>query len=490
LLSGISINLDSTCFFHTRSAAEMTEAGVDAFCRAYAGAHVRELLFNVNAQRTAYASQVWEPRWEGSPPGDGPTAANMRLLHDRGIDPYARWLRGARALGISPWISMRMGDNHHHHDPSAPGHSTLWRTRPDLRRVTYRAAAQGGDRALDYAQPEVYAWHLALVRELVERYDMDGLELDWSRHFWFLRPGREIADAPVLTRFVAEAREITRAAAARWGHPLRLGVRVPATPRTSRWLGLDAVQWAREGLIDYLVPTPRWYTIDFALPLDEWREWLAGAPVLLGAGIERHVRPYPHGPREQPADGETLRGAAATLLHAGADRIYLFNYFDRYSNSLRTPLIGADSALLSTLGDEQTLIDLPRRHLVTYQDVRAPGEPDAAALPLAVSSRYSDEPRLGQVRVNCGPLPTGGSAVLALAFSAEQPAPPDGLQVFVNGVAAPALGAIALPKPCPASPAYGYGLTLAKLHAGYNLVEVLSPSDCTIGWVEIRFGGC
>ena len=64
-----------------------------------------------------------------------------------------------------------------------------------------------------------------------------------------------------------DVRKLVADAAAKRGHPIRLGVRVPSRPEVAAGLGLDAVAWAKEGLIDLLVVTPRWATLEFDMPI-------------------------------------------------------------------------------------------------------------------------------------------------------------------------------------------------------------------------------
>jgi hypothetical protein len=381
-------------------------------------------------------------------------------------------------MGVSPWLSMRMGDMHNAANLEHCGHHEMYRSRDDLRRVTYRPFAIANDRALDYAQPEVYDYHMRLVREMAERYDPDGLELDWSRHFAYLRPGRELADSTVMTKFVADAKRAARSAGERLGHEVRLGVRVPATPRTARWLGLDAVQWAREGLVDYVVPAPLWYTIDFGMPIAEWKELLAGTQAMLGAGLERHAQAFPRGRREQPASVEVVRGAAAAFLRQGADRVYLFNYFDSDTRSLGKRLYNAGSTgFLREIGSLDAMAGKPRRHLITYQDVLAPGEAPANQLPLAVSG-------LGQLRVDIGPKPDGGSALALFAASWPDDASKS-VTLFVNGHRGEDKGLTERDPPCPETPLRCFQIPAECLNDGYNLVEILCGEPLVVTWMEI-----
>ena len=59
-------------------------------------------------------------------------------------------------------------------------HSRFWKAHPEYWRVPGSVHAYA-DRALDYAIPAVRENHLRLIAELLDRYDIDGLELDWMR---------------------------------------------------------------------------------------------------------------------------------------------------------------------------------------------------------------------------------------------------------------------------------------------------------------------
>jgi len=247
------INEDNSHFFGSRGPEEMTLEGLHAFVDQYAGTAVTHLFLCPNSMKTSYDSAVWDAMWElGSqkPPEDDfarKWLENARLLHERGLDPYAIWIARCREKGISPWLSMRMNDIHNVDDTTHYIHGSFWVDHPEYWRVPH---AEKGffERALDYGQEPVRAHHLALVRELLQRYDPDGLELDWMRFGWHFAPGKEAEGAEVLTEFMHEVRALAEEAAKRRGHPIKISARVPAHPDAARGLGMDAVRWGKEGL--------------------------------------------------------------------------------------------------------------------------------------------------------------------------------------------------------------------------------------------------
>ncbi len=502
-MAGLMLNEDNSHFFSSREPEDLTVAGLERLVDHYAGPQVRDLLFCPNAMRTSYASAVWEPICKGYDPGAGKdqpffrgraAAAGVEVarrwvdhalrLHRAGIDPYAIWLEAARARGKGAWLSMRMNDLHDVDDPDSFMHADLWRQRPDLRRVTHRPMRSWPDAAFDYGQAEVRQHHLRLVAELLERYDPDGLELDWMRFGFHFRPGHEAAGRQVLTDFTARVRELTEAAAARRGHPVRVGARVPSRPRAARGLGMDAVAWARQGLVDRLVVTPFWATVEPDMPVALWQELLAGTGVEVAAGLELLLRPFPEAEAVYNT-AASVRGAAASLLHRGADAIYLFNYMDSHT-TMRDP---ADlPAILAQAGELETACAHPRRHVVTYSDTQPPGLPTPTALPAICSGQ-----RLAAFRIPIGPRPTGGRARVVLGLDGEgstaagASAPGPDLEVWVNGEPGRPAASPALPLSPTAVNTAAFDVSPAALGDGDNVVEVLSrgAAEHRLVWVEV-----
>ena len=493
-MPGIALNEDNSHFFSSRSADEMTADSVDQMVANYKGTDIREFYFSPNSMRTSFASEVWDPIWKGYEPDAGneqpflkavPPESRDRariwphnawLLHQRKIDPYQRWIKKAREIGTSPWLSMRMNDVHGVDQPDHFMHSTLWRTRPDLRRVPYRFAGWN-DRAFDYAQPEVRKYSLQLVQELANRYDFDGLELDWMRFGSHFRPGHELADGELLTNFVKEAHQIISRAAKNRKHPVALGVRVPTRPQTARGLGMDAIRWAREGLISRIVIAPFWGTCDFDMPIELWKELLHGTDTRLFCGLELNIQAF-IGSKRMFNSIDTVRGGAISMLHRGADRIYLFNYMD---SQTCMPDMENYLTMLHEVGRIEKMQGKPRRHIVAYPDTWAPGEPKGILLPLDLNPKQP-----GELRIHIGPRPQNQKTRVILGF--EQPAPPNApsFEVRVNG----ALAQYATPADVrvPDTPMHLLAFLVpdSALQDGYNLVEIHPAEKCRIVWAEFN----
>jgi hypothetical protein len=492
--TGLCLNEDNSHFFYTRAGQALDAEAVASWVDQYAGTQVRELLLCPNCMRTSYASGVWNPIWHGYDPAAGddqPLLASLPpenrswahgwihtawQLHQDGIDPYALWIARCRERRLSPWLSMRMNDVHNADDEHCFLHSEFWRQNPDLRRAPYRASEWNGH-AFDYGRPEVRQHHLKLIRELAQRYDFDGLELDWMRFGFHFRPGHESEGAQILTAFTAEVRALLDQAEKERGHRIALGARVPSRPLTALGLGMDAVTWAQQGLIDLLVVTPFWATAETDMPIELWKQLLRGTDVLLAAGLEVLLRPYPDDPLFQMNSLETVRGAAASLLDRGADRIYLFNYMD--SQTAMDDLHNYPM-LLREVGDLATLAGKPRRHVLTFADTWAPGEPRAIALPAPCAPR-----KWSAFRLATGPKPDSGTVTARLGIEGASEAEIEAWEVRLNGERCAFAGVSAVEKPRPDSGLFGFDVPLLALNRGYNLLEIRSSTERTIVWVEL-----
>jgi hypothetical protein len=481
--TALCFNEDNSHYFSTRAGQQLDAEKVASFIDQYAGTQIREMMLSANSMRTSFASKVWDPIWKGydpQGPDDQPllksTAPEARKgarkwihtawdLHQRGIDPYQLWIARCRRHGLSPWISMRMNDLHNVDDEASYMHSDFWRAHPEFRRHPWRFS-NWGDRALDFGHAEVREYSFKLIEEYCARYHFDGLELDWMRFPNHFREGQEDEGRLKLNDFMQRTRALVNKKRA------KLGVRVPSRPQTASLMGLDAVEWAQRGWVDLVVACPFWNTIEPDMPMELWRRLLP-PKVILGAGLELIVRPYNDFRPIQFNSLETVRGAAATLLHRGADRIYLFNYMDS-ETAMDSP---ADRRqVLKECGSLATLKGRPRRHILTFSDTHAPGETAAVALPRRLKANQT-----ALFRVPVGPLLAAAEVRLLVEGQIGE--------LRVNGEVCASFAGSAVSKPTPIHPsAVGQPFTAWRIPrpiSGSVVIDAVSSSECTIHWVEI-----
>ena len=190
------------------------------------------------------------------------------------------------------------------------------------------------------------------------------------------------------------------------------------------------------------------------------------------------LRAHPGEKPYQKNSLETVRGAAASLLDRGADRVYLFNYMD---SETAIDHVADNARILREAGSLATLAGKPRRHVVTYPDTWAPGEAQAIALPQTIGKgqwRAFREP--------IGPAPGAGKAEVRLGVES---ADARDWKVLVNGEPCAFVSDRKPEKPHSPAPMFCFTAPLAALRRGYNAVEIeATAGGGRIVWVELALG--
>ena len=466
----VAVNEDNDHYFHLRGPEDMTVAALEAYVDSFAGGKVTHFVMCPSGQRTSYDSKAWEPIWKAleEPGGAGMRwATNAKLLRDRGIDPYQVWIRRCREKGISPWLSPRMNDAHFATSKWPLRNTTFWRTRPDLR------LKEG---PFDFSHAEVRDYTYALVEELIERYDVDGIELDFMRFDRYFPEGSGKKNAHHLDEFVERVKSRLAARERSIGHPVRLGARVPTTVQAALSRGCDVCKWVREGWIDWVCASAYWYSPDYNLQTEDWRKGFGAAAdrVTLLAGTDYGVTPFGTSLRTDMTP-ELFAGFADVEWGNGVDGIYLFNAI----------------YLAKTLGEicrrglfPEDLAAYRRRYPVSYRE----GHYDVVDSDLQLP-RASD--RASRFKIRLGSNPVGTPSVVLGVGDAGEFAP----DVTLNGIK-PVRSAEARveityydnPKRNRSMNARRYDFPEGSVHPGPdNIVEVgVTAKKFLIQWCEIE----
>ena len=312
------------------------------------------MLINPNAQKANYPSAVWETYWDGDPSQFTRYSLRMKSLADAGCDYLARALARCRKRGIAAGVSVRMNDMHGSREPDTdPKNSRFYREHPEYR----LPGPAGGRLGLNYEHAAVREHYLALIKELVEQYDFDCMELDFLRFQAYFPRGGFAGHCAIMTEFIRRVRTLIANA----GKKINLLARVASRPDAAAELGFDLAELAKEQLVDGIIFS-EFLNTGWEMPVDEFRA-LAGDKVALYAGADVSADRRPGLPiRYMPVNERLMRGFASAYLASGVDGIYVFNYFTVRE---KTHVLEPQFNLLGQIASREKLHGLPKTYLIT-----------------------------------------------------------------------------------------------------------------------------
>lgn len=371
----ILLNGDSCTYFYNPEVWQpeggpYSARAVHALVGRLADAGVDTFVINGSTQRAWYPSRSLPRITEGYQRGDrdffrahatceripadkldgyldnGVRFLNLYLdLEEAGVD----WLRettvASRAKGMSPWVSVRMNDTHGATSPEGSYFNCPLFRDPAMRVNKHatdpRDPSAPRREGLDYRRPEVREYVLEVIREPVEEYDFDGLELDWMRDPICVAPPASRRDVETITGFFRAVRRIVDGRSRALGRPYPVSLRAPGSLELLLDIGIDVGTLARDGLIDCFAPTSFWQS-SWDMPYDDLRRELRDRVTLYGV-IEGGPNWLKCASSAAKADGtwldrnfgyrgmsyspDFIRGNAAGKLALGADGIEFFNCF-------------------------------------------------------------------------------------------------------------------------------------------------------------------
>lgn len=290
--------------------------------------------------------------------------SNNRLgeLLAQGLDPVAMETEFCHQHGIECFCSFRMNDihdgwaawySHHLFNPLKRTHRN-WLVGDGIPGVGGNSNPYGSWTAVDFTRHEVRDLAAGFVDEVLTKFDVDGVELDFCRHYVYFRSqawGQDAAaeETAMMTDMLRKIRSIVDEHSVRRARPLLLAVRVTDSDAYRRAMGLDLEAWLSEDLVDL-----------FAVS-DYWRFCPWEANVELGHRYGKKVFACLSESRERDEVAcklrnsiESYRGRVLQALQEGVDGIYLFNAQDV-----------STEVIYNELGDPELLRTLPKVYVST-----------------------------------------------------------------------------------------------------------------------------
>lgn len=305
---------------------------------------------------------------------------NMRAMIDDGHDIYQQYVDSARELGLGIFASFRMN----------AANANLEYRASDGRRSKFVLENQhlligageltGNGRGFNFcwqwnwALKEVRDRFLGRFDEVLTRYDVDGLELDFCRNFPFFKRFQGFRHVGTMNAFMEHAREIVRGHAKRKDRKIKLLCRVASSLDACAEQGLDAEHWIREGLVDMVaISSGGHWQLENDVPRAVAAGENSGVLVYVGSSVVPNASPQEGYESGQPT---VRRGIALNAYRQGATGVHLFNYDYGHERALPVapddpcdlpeadypPLFGGNMGLYAsdrfTRGDLQLLHDL------------------------------------------------------------------------------------------------------------------------------------
>ena len=271
----------------------------------------------------------------------------VEVAKELGTDQVRAVVERGRETGLKVFPSLKLQDS------ARPGSERFGRLKEQHGAAVCIGDAGRAEWCYDYAQEAVQGYKLALIGELLEGYQPDGLELDFCFDNFYFKKDEIQEKAPLMTEFVAKVRALAEEIGARQGRKIPLMARVHLHEEDNLAVGLDVEAWLRAGSLDWVVgqdanvlvdpgiqapwmaevaenagavayyrPPRRIYDERVGLPSIEMYRALSQTLAWQGyAGMYLGYMPWPLAEREY----QILREVAYPQVHARRDKRYCYS---------------------------------------------------------------------------------------------------------------------------------------------------------------------
>ena len=272
----------------------------------------------------------------------------MRMVEEAkkmGTDQVEEVIKRGREMGLTVFPSLKLQAS------SPPGSERCGLLKWNHGAEVCIGEAGRAEWCYDFAHELVRQDKLAVLREMLEDYEADGVELDFMFDSYYFKQAEIEKNISLMNGFVAEIREMANAIGTQQGREIPVMARVDLEKEKNLSMGLDVETWLKEGSIDYVVgqdpyvltdtqPKPRWlpdaanaagatayyrpprrvYDERVGLPSIEMYNALAQTLSWDGwAGLYDGYLSWPFSEREY----QILREVAYPEVHARSDKRYL-----------------------------------------------------------------------------------------------------------------------------------------------------------------------
>jgi len=431
----------------------------------------------------AHQPKVGEVLGEWIEEGHAPYVKQMRdglvALKKQGADPLSVVVGYAHENHMEVFWSYRMNNpecsfvswalsrRKREHPEYLMGDKSLWDHAKQTDRRTWWSL-------WDFEKPEVRDHIVRIFEDVCQRYDIDGIELDFIRHPLFFRPNLDGLPAErhhvaMMTEMVRRIRAVAERESMKRGRPILVSVRAPLSEQSCMDIGLDIRAFLEEDLMDIMIAGQDYIQMAVACSLKDMVE----------LGHEHEVPVYallaPPAPfKLYRYDHRAWRAAAMNRFYWGANGIYLFNLFPSEPDE-RFGQLGSVESLKGRdkiyAIDNGAQVDV----LGTFKMVMV--GPDRLPITVVPEEHVTAKLPVGEDIVANTPAGKTVSALLRLGLAGmDEDAT---IQVEFNGHPQTLTGPVDPPMDTPGSTWFHIDVDPQHMQAGYNLIDVQLITDRT-----------
>ncbi len=243
----------------------------------------------------------------------------MRMVQEArklGTDQVREVIKRGRENGLTVFPSLKMQSGNEYRSQRCGW--LKWRHGAD---VCLGDTEEGDAWCYDYTNELVRQDKMAMVREMLEDYKADGIELDFMFQPRYFRRAETEKSIPLMSEFVGQIREMANDIGKQQEREIPIMARVFHRRNENLGIGLDVETWLKEGSVDLVVGDD---DVDFLMDTGvEDGRWLADAANEAGAAA--YLRPSRHvyDDRTLHPDIEMYRALGQTLKWQGFAGMYL-----------------------------------------------------------------------------------------------------------------------------------------------------------------------
>ena len=301
----------------------------------------------------------------------------MRNVKDAtalGTDQLREVIKHGRTAGIKVFPSLKL------QDPSPQGAERCgwlkWHHGMDV------TLGSGNDRfpshqtewCYDYTNEAVRSEKLSLIREVLEDYEAEGIELDFMFFPLYFRQDETETGTSVMNEFVAEVKALTREIGEQQARTIPVQARVWHRREENLRIGLDVEAWMAAGSIDYVVGQIPNMLLDTGAVGTKWLADAANA-----SGVIPYLRP------NRKLDDTRAGIANIEMFRAFRQTAHWHGFAGIYLGYLPWPFADAEYRLLREMAHPEAALRHDKRYfLPPREDLPAYVETDGRQLPLVL----------------------------------------------------------------------------------------------------------